>query len=116
MDSFKIHERVIADYRGYIESFINIRDADILAVVQKALSEGRLWPEPLIQFNPSYKITGDLASIVQSESLHPALTDIFKVWGQLNCETKFSEKWVTHFGFCFGEWRSVPGSGARIPQ
>ena len=46
MDSFKIHSNVIADYRGYIESFINIRDQEILAVVQKALSEGRLWPEP----------------------------------------------------------------------
>jgi ATP-dependent helicase YprA (DUF1998 family) len=78
MDSFKIHSNVIADYRGYIESFINIRDQEILAVVQKALSEGRLWPEPLIQFNPSYKITGDLASVVASEKLHPLLTDIFK--------------------------------------
>jgi|ERR1043166_8349571 hypothetical protein len=29
MDSFKIHSRVIADYRGYIESFINIRDQEI---------------------------------------------------------------------------------------
>ena len=78
MDSFKIHSNVIADYRGYIESFINIRDQEILAVVQKALSEGRLWPEPLIQFNPSYKITGDLASVVASEKLHPLLADIFK--------------------------------------
>ena len=78
MDSFKIHSNVIADYRGYIESFINIRDQEILAVVQKALSEGRLWPEPLIQFNPSYKITGELAAVVASEKLHPLLTDIFK--------------------------------------
>lgn len=70
MDSFKIHGQVIADYRGYIESFINIRDEQILTVVQKALSEGRLWPEPLIQFNPSYKITGDLAAVVASEKLH----------------------------------------------
>ena len=78
MDSFKIHGQVIADYRGYIESFINIRDSEILAVVQKALSEGRLWPEPLLQFNPSYKITGDLASVVASEKLHPLLADIFR--------------------------------------
>lgn len=77
MDSFKIHGQVIADYRGYIESFINIRDEEIRAVVQRALSEGKLWPEPLIQFNPSYKITGDLASVVASEKLHPLLTDIF---------------------------------------
>lgn len=35
MDSFKIHGRVIADYRGYIESFINIRDDGIRDVVEK---------------------------------------------------------------------------------
>ena len=61
MDSFRIHGRMIDDYRGYIESFINIRDDEICAVVDKALSEGRLWPEPLIQLNPSYEITRDLA-------------------------------------------------------
>ena len=47
-------------------------------MVQKAFLEGRLWPEPLIQFNPSYKITGDLASVVESEKLDPLLTDIFR--------------------------------------
>ena len=78
MDSFQIHGRVIADYRGYIESFIKIRDEEVLAVVQKALSEGRLWPEPLIQFNPSYEITGDLASVVTTEKLHPSLEGHFQ--------------------------------------
>ncbi len=61
MDSFRIQGRVIADYRAYIESFANIRDEELRAVVEESLSEGRLWPEPLIQFNPSYRITGDLA-------------------------------------------------------
>ena len=78
MDSFKIHGQVIADYREYIESFINIRDEEIRDVVEKALSEGRLWPEPLIQLNPSYEITGDLPAVVTSEKLHPLLKDIFK--------------------------------------
>jgi DEAD/DEAH box helicase len=78
MDSFKIHGQVISDYRGYIESFINIRDEDIRAVVNEALSKGRLWPEPLIQFNPSYRMTGSLADLVQKEKLHPLLEDIFR--------------------------------------
>lgn len=51
MDSFTIHSRLIADYRGYIESFINIRDEAIRAEVEKALAMGRMWPEPLIQFS-----------------------------------------------------------------
>ncbi len=78
MDSFKIHSRVIADYRGYIESFINIRDEAIRAEVEKALALGRMWPEPLIQFNPSYQTSGDLAGLVESEHLHPWLKDIFR--------------------------------------
>jgi hypothetical protein len=36
------------------------------------------------------------------------------VWVQVNCETKFLVKWLTHFGF--GGQQSGPGSGARIPQ
>ncbi len=78
MDSFKIHSRVIADYRGYIESFINIRDEAIRAEVEKALALGRMWPEPLIQFNPSYQTSGDLADLVTAENLHPWLKDIFR--------------------------------------
>jgi len=49
LDSFKIHRRVIAGYRGY-QSFVNIHDEAIRVVVEKALSESRLWSEPLIQF------------------------------------------------------------------
>jgi superfamily II DNA/RNA helicase len=78
MDSFKIHGQVIGDYRGYIESFIQIRDGEIRAVVDEALAQGRLWPEPLIQFNPSYRTTGSLADLVPKEKLHPLLNDIFK--------------------------------------
>jgi hypothetical protein len=69
MDSFKIHGQVIGDYRGYIESFIQIRDGEIRAVVDDALAQGRLWPEPLIQFNPSYQMTGNLADLVSHSVL-----------------------------------------------
>lgn len=65
MDSFKIHERVIADYRGYIESFVRIADDEIRAVVDKALAEGRLWPELLIQFNPTHRAADNIADLVQ---------------------------------------------------
>ena len=38
------------------------------------------------------------------------------VWVQLNSETKSLEKWLTHLVFGFGERRSDPGSGARLPR
>jgi hypothetical protein len=43
MDSFKIHGQVIGDYRGYIESFIQIRDGAIRAVVDGCQRGGQVY-------------------------------------------------------------------------
>jgi len=42
MESFQIHRRVIADRRGCIESFINIRDEAIRTVVEQASDQPAL--------------------------------------------------------------------------
>jgi hypothetical protein len=47
--------------------------------------------------------------------LQVQLTGLQYMWGQLDYETKFSQKWVTLFGFGFDGRPSGPGSGARIP-
>ena len=78
MDSFKIHKAVIDDYRSYIDSFIQIRDDKIRNVVTEALREGRLWPEPLIQFNPSFEMVGDIDAITTKYKLHGELRHIFQ--------------------------------------
>ena len=78
MDSFRIHKQVVSDYCDYIASFINIADETIRSVVDEALAKGRLWPEPLIQFNPSYQTTGDIGKLVDREKFHPLLGDIFR--------------------------------------
>jgi hypothetical protein len=44
MDSFKNQIRVVAVCRGYIESFINIRDEKARIAEKHALAQGRLWP------------------------------------------------------------------------
>ena len=41
MNIFTLHEQIISDYRSYIESFVNIEDDEIRAVVKDALSDGR---------------------------------------------------------------------------
>ena len=38
------------------------------------------------------------------------------VWAQLNYETNFLVKWLTHLFFGFGERGSSFGSGAKIPR
>ena len=46
------------DYRQYIRSFIHIKDEGIRQEVDRDLDSDKLWPEPLIQFNPACQKAG----------------------------------------------------------
>jgi len=78
MEIFKLHADIMEDYRSYIESFVNIQDHDIAETVKKELSSGKLWPKPLIQFNPSFETYGTIEELVSDGTLRPELKDIFK--------------------------------------
>ncbi len=77
MNILETHGRIIQDYAEYIRSFIYIADDEISRKVQEELGRGKLWPEPLLQFNPSYEIAGTVEDVTQSCSLHPDLPLIF---------------------------------------
>ena len=55
MDVFKIHSDVISDYAEYTQSFIKISDKRISEKVRNGIENGLLWPEPLLQLNPSFE-------------------------------------------------------------
>ena len=78
MNVFDIHSKIVRDYASYIRSFINISDPAIGQKVDAALAEGKLWPEPLLQFNPAYELAGSITEIAKTGLLHGAITDIFK--------------------------------------
>jgi superfamily II DNA or RNA helicase len=78
MNVFETHRKIVADYASYITSFINISDPAIKQEVESALTKGKLWPDPLLQFNPAYEQSGSVREITGSGELHPALADIFK--------------------------------------
>ena len=78
MNVFDTHAKIISDYASYIRSFINIADPAIRQTVDVALAEGKLWPQPLLQFNPSYAMAGSVTEIASTGVLHGAVTDIFK--------------------------------------
>lgn len=78
MNVFQTHSRIIQDYSTYIRSFLSIADPDILRVVENELSKGKLWPEPLLQFNPSFEMFGSLDTLISEGTLHPDMRDIFK--------------------------------------
>ncbi len=78
MNVFETHAKIIDDYAKYIQSFINIADPAIRNRVETELQAGKLWPEPLLQFNPAYKMAGTVTEVAKTGVLHKAVTDIFK--------------------------------------
>ena len=77
MNVFDTHRQIVDDYAQYIRSFINISDPEIARTVEDSLSEGRLWPEPLLQFNPAYEQAGTVEEVIASELLHDDVRHIF---------------------------------------
>lgn len=78
MDVLSTHAKVVEDYAKYIQSFLNIADPEIHATVEARLSEGRLWPEPLLQFNPAFESAGTVAEVAAKGIIHPDLVSILK--------------------------------------
>ena len=78
MNVLETHKQVVTDYSTYIRSFLNILDPAIRARVEEKLDEGRLWPEPLLQFNPAFELAGSVVQATSKGILHPAMADILK--------------------------------------
>lgn len=78
MNVFEPHRNVIADYEKYIRSFIRIADPEIQKVVDAELSRGKLWPEPLLQFNPAFKSAGKVSDLATDGTVHSQVADVFK--------------------------------------
>lgn len=78
MDIFNFRNQLIGDYKQYISSFINIRDQRIKAFVDEKLSNGVLWPEPLIRLNPAFEPGEGIPELIKSGRLHPETERIFR--------------------------------------
>jgi hypothetical protein len=78
MNVFELRERLISDYSSYIRSFIRIRDERVDALVTSCLDQGRLWPDPLIQLNPSFQYAGTVDDFVAEGLLHSECRRVFR--------------------------------------
>jgi hypothetical protein len=78
MDAFRLHTDVKDAYEEYLRSFFTIKDSRILEVVERILGEGRFMPDPLIQFNPSFKSSASLEDLIREGVLH---ADMQRVYG-----------------------------------
>ncbi|MCK5323038.1 MAG: DEAD/DEAH box helicase [Desulfobulbaceae bacterium] len=77
LDVFRLHNQIMDDYRLFVDSFVNIKDDTIRRKVEKEVSEGKFWPEPLLQFNPAFEPGDSVQDLCSEGILHPATQDIF---------------------------------------
>lgn len=88
MDVFKLRHNLIDDYKSYVKSFINIKDKRIEEYVQENFEQGILWPELLIQLNPSFESGGEkninLRFYKSDGMLHIQEWQDFDVKGKIN--------------------------------
>ena len=78
MDILNFHKKLIENYKTYIQSFLNIKDPSILNFVDSEIGNKKLWPEPLVQFNPTFEKGRPLSTLVSEGHLHNELDNIFK--------------------------------------
>lgn len=78
MNIFNIHNDIIADYSNYISSFLDIADPKIRDSVENYFSSQKLWPQALLQFNPAFKLAGDIDQLISEGLLNKNLKYIFK--------------------------------------
>ena len=78
LDVFALRDRLVEDYESYVGSFIKIKDARIEDEVMRSLDEGLLWPDPLIQLNPSFEAGESIGELVDEGVLHGECARIFR--------------------------------------
>ncbi|WP_347067476.1 DEAD/DEAH box helicase [Flavobacterium sp. WV_118_3] len=74
MDAFKTHEKVIKDYKSYLQSFINIKDERISDFVNDSTLINNILPKPLIQFNPSFEKGESFDELIKKNTIHSNLS------------------------------------------
>src|SRR5688572_2833349 len=81
MDVFALRDSIVVEYKKFATSFTTIHAADIRQQVDAIYAQGRFWPEPLIQINPSYKSGVSLDSLIASGAIDSRVRDIFQIQG-----------------------------------
>ncbi|RCK72738.1 MAG: Helicase, C-terminal:Type III restriction enzyme, res subunit:DEAD/DEAH box helicase, N-terminal [Anaerolineae bacterium] len=78
MNVFDLRNSLIDDYASYVSSFIQIRDPKIKQYVDESIAQGLLWPDPLIQLNPSFEPGKWIDELCDEGVLHKDCARIFR--------------------------------------
>jgi hypothetical protein len=82
MDVFALRDHVVSEYRDFATSFTVIHAEDIRDQVEAIYAQGRFWPDPLIQINPSYRAGANLDVLIGGGALDPRTAEIFRASGK----------------------------------
>lgn len=74
---FVQRNRIISEYRSYIESFLKIADPRLKGFVEQQLNAGHLWTPPLLQLTPEYKQGRTTSELIAASILHPDCAQYF---------------------------------------
>src|SRR5690606_4887383 len=75
---FEIQQKLVGDYKTYVESFVSIRDPHIRDFVHSEYSNNKYWPEALVQLNPAFASGATVRELVDQGILHRGCSDIFR--------------------------------------
>lgn len=79
MDVFKLREDLVDDYEDYVKGVTLIEDERIRAAVHHEFDAGLLWPDPVVQINPSFEPGPTIEQLAADGTVHPTLAQIFRV-------------------------------------
>ncbi len=79
MDVFDLHRNLIDDYASYTRSSIRIQDQRVRETVEGEIRQGLLWPDPLLQLNPSFETGATIPELVDEGLLHEECGRICRV-------------------------------------
>ena len=78
MGIFALRDRLIEEYRRYVRGFVVVKEGDVRRFVDDHFNRGELWPEPLVQLNPSVEPGRSIDELVRQGVLHPECRNTFR--------------------------------------
>ncbi|MBF0140164.1 MAG: DEAD/DEAH box helicase [Magnetococcales bacterium] len=79
MDVFEFRKRLVSEYEQFSRSFSKIMAEDMRSHVDAEYRNGRFWPAPLVQLNPSFVSGGWIDDLVSEGVLHSECRHVFRV-------------------------------------
>ena len=76
-DFFKLHSQIMEQFKAFSQSFVDIEAPQILKELEKYGNDKSMWPEPLIQFNPSYQEGAAFSDLLSEGLFDPRMDKIF---------------------------------------